>query len=92
MSRGPHAYLFDTLDEARAELRRLRRKEGDMRIERLRAQLERAEWIGDIAAATMLRPRIADEEAALREAAELARIPRRKAGWSEAEKREAWGK
>jgi hypothetical protein len=40
----------------------------------------------------MLRSRIADEEATLREAAELARIARRKAGWSEAEKREAWGK
>ena len=61
-----------------------------MTIERLRAQLERAERIGDIAAATMLRSRIADEEATLREAAELARIARRR--WSEAEKREAWGK
>jgi hypothetical protein len=63
-----------------------------MTIERLRAQLGRAERIGDIAAAVMLRSRIADEEATLREAAELARIARRTAGWSEAEKREAWGK
>jgi hypothetical protein len=63
-----------------------------MTIERLRAQLERAERSGDKAAAAMLRDSIADEEATLREAAELARIARRKAGWSEAEKREAWGK
>lgn len=61
---------------------------------RLRAQLARAEKIGDIAAATMLRARIAadypayaatDEgQAALAQAAELARIARYKARVAEA--------
>lgn len=72
---------------------------------RIKIQLEHAERIGDLAAATMLRARLRaeraanqpsyaateDGQAALAEAAELARIARRKA-WSEAELREAWGR
>ncbi len=72
-------------------------------IERLRTQLARAEAKGDLAAAVMLRARIAADEPkyaatdeaqdALAQAAELAKIARRKADqWSEAELREAWGR